>query len=416
MSWLIPRSELTPEQIRAIEFPPTEHRAILGGPGSGKTQVLLHRARHLCDRFGVGPDRFRIFVYTTVLKDYIKSALRDLSLPEHCVMTFDTWCRLFYQEHVSPKLPWDAENKKPDFAAIRAAVHRVMPEATRSMPLYDFVLVDEGQDLEEDVFTLLARIARHVTVCLDSKQQIYENGSTEAGILQRLGLRKRHLNLIDAFRVCPYLVEVAAQLIADPVEREAFREQKRTIQTERQTPLVYYARDFDSEKRVLYQMVRERQLKNDRIAILFPQKRQVFGFAEGLRAVGIEVEVPKQKGSEAAFPTHDFTSSRPKLMAYHSVKGLTFDSVFMPRLVPTSFKCVHEERIERLLFVALTRATKWAYFSTSLTKPLLVINKLLTLESSRGVTVMRGEQNDNGARPATLTPVPSSPDNDLDFL
>ena len=43
--WLVPRSDLTPEQLRAIELPPTEHRVVIGGPGSGKTQMLLHRAR-----------------------------------------------------------------------------------------------------------------------------------------------------------------------------------------------------------------------------------------------------------------------------------------------------------------------------------------------------------------------------------
>ncbi len=35
------RSELTAEQLRAIELDCTRNRMILGGPGSGKTQVLL---------------------------------------------------------------------------------------------------------------------------------------------------------------------------------------------------------------------------------------------------------------------------------------------------------------------------------------------------------------------------------------
>ena len=62
-------------------------------------------------------------------------------------------------------------------------------------------------------------------------------------------------------------------------------------------------------------MVRERQLMNDRIAILFPQNRQVFGFAQGLTEAGMEVEVPKQRSGNNTLPTHDFNSSRPKLMA-----------------------------------------------------------------------------------------------------
>lgn len=47
-------------------------------------------------------------------------------------------------------------------------------------------------------------------------------------------------------------------------------------------------------------MVRERQLMNDRIAIFLPQNRPVYGFAQGLTEAGIEVEVPKQRGSGAS--------------------------------------------------------------------------------------------------------------------
>jgi superfamily I DNA/RNA helicase len=416
MSWLIPRNELTPEQIRAIELAPTEHRAILGGPGSGKTQILLYRARHLADQLHVGNDRFRIFVYTNVLKDYIKSALSLLNLPDDTVITFDHWCRLFYQQHVNSRLPWNSEKKQPDFDGIRSAVLDRVTNGRVTLPIYDFVLVDEGQDLDEDVFTALSRIARHVTVCIDNKQQIYDNGSTEAGILYKLGLRKRNINLIEAFRVCPYLVEVAAQLIPDPAEREAFRQQKRTVQTERQTPLIYFARNFEDEKQMLYQMVRERQLMNDRIAILFPQNRQVFGFAQGLTEAGIEVEVPKQRAGNSGMPTHDFNSSRPKLMAYHSAKGLTFDSVFMPRLVPGSFQRVRPERIERLVFVALTRAAKWAYFSTSLDDSIPLFEKLLPLADTRQLTVRSGDQPGSAGTAARIDrPRPTGGDN-LDFL
>lgn len=418
MSWLLPPAELTPEQQRAVQLSPLEHRAIIGGPGSGKTQILLHRARHLCDSLGVPPERFRILVFNNVLKDYIKTALRDLRLPEENVLTFDHWCRLFYQQHVSQRLPWDQQAKQPDFAAVRRAVMQRATNGRTALPLLDFVLVDEGQDLEEEVFAFLAKISRHVTVCFDNKQQIYDSGSTEAGILHKLGIRRRNVSLIEAFRVCPYLVDVAACLIPDVTEREAFRNQTRQPQTERQTPLIYFYKHFEDEKQMLFQVVRERQLKNERIAILLPQNRQVFGFAKGLLEVSIEAEVPAQKGRASEFPVHDFASSRPKLMTYYGAKGLTFDTVLMPRLVTGSFQRTHPGRVERLLFVAITRATRWCYFSTAQEDPMpILLDKLVPLAKQQRISLLEGTASAlSETREGKECPDKNDQAKDLDFL
>jgi superfamily I DNA/RNA helicase len=413
MSWLIPTRELTPDQLRAVQMDAKEHRAIVGGPGSGKTQVLLHRARHLLDSLRSKPDRFRVFVYTNALKEYIRSAVLDLGLPEDCVSTFDQWCRAYYQSHVGGRVPWNEEEKRPDFEAIRAGV--IQHARGSNQKLFDFVLVDEAQDLEEEVFAFLRQVSAHVTVCVDNKQQIYERGTAEAAILAQLGIRKRNVSLIEAFRVCPYLVEVAAQFIPDLSEREAFRNQTRQPQVERQTPLIYSARNFEDERERLFEVIRERLLKNERVAIFLPQNRQVYGFARGLTDAGIPVEVPPQRGSKQALPAHDFASPNPKLMAFHSAKGLTFDSVFMPRLTDDAFPRTTPERVERLLFVGITRATRWCYFSSIAGRHHPMIDRILwPLAEKKLVTVRKGE----GTAPRTTPPsqTPPSEADDLDFL
>jgi len=75
-TWLVPECDLTIDQIRAVELPTDSHKVILGGPGSGKTMVLLHRARHLAQTESGQPDRFRIFVFTNVLSNYIRCPAR----------------------------------------------------------------------------------------------------------------------------------------------------------------------------------------------------------------------------------------------------------------------------------------------------------------------------------------------------
>ena len=369
MSWLIPREELSTDQIRAIELRPTQHRLILGAPGSGKTQVLLHRARHLLETGAGTKEHFHIFVFNNVLKDYIRSGLADLELPESCVTTLDHWCRTFYESNISRRLPWDKENKCPDFAQTRNGVFK---KIAGGVPLYDFVLADEGQDLEPDSFALLRQMARHVTVCMDHKQQIYDRGSTEADIVKALGLRRSDMILLDAFRCCPYIVNLAAEFIPDFAEREAFKNQTRTVQTEIETPLLFESTDWEEERDRLESVLRERLMVDKSIGILLPQNRQVEGFAKGLRESGLEVETQKSTGLH-------FGTSLPKVLTYHSAKGLTFETVLLPRLVAKSFPRASPERLERLLYVGITRAIKWVYLSTNTSTPVESLEKVRRL-------------------------------------
>lgn len=354
-TWLVPRSDLTTEQIRAIELPTDENKAVMGGPGSGKTMVLLHRAQHLAQSGNVPPDRFRVFVFTNVLSTYIKSALDVLGIPEGCVSTFDDWCKRYYEAHIGKKVPWNKAARRPDFAAIRDGVFAYCEKTRSAAGLFDFVLVDEAQDLDRRCYRLLTGIARHVTVCMDHNQQIYDDGSNENQILDTLGLKHRQLALLETFRCCPYIAEMAALYIQDPSQRAAYLQQTKTAQTDIETPLLYQASDFEDEKAMLIEMVKARVRKGERVGILLHQKRQVFGFAKGLREAGLEVDTQDNL---------DFSSDTPKVITYHSAKGLTFDSVLLPRLTPRSFPKTSSSRIERLLFVALTRATRWAYLST----------------------------------------------------
>jgi superfamily I DNA/RNA helicase len=245
-TWLVPREEMTPEQLRAIELDPHQNRVILGGPGSGKTQILLHRGRYLRERFQIRPDGFRIFVYTNALKAYIQSALKLLDLPDESVSTLDSWCMSFFREKIGGRTPWNSKAKCPDFSAIRKAVLKTLVAGGQKP--YDFVLVDEAQDLDAEAFRLLAAMANHITVCADHRQQIYDHGSEIESILKWLRVHRGNVSLLETYRCCPYIVQLASQLIDDAGERDAYVRQARTGQTERETPLLIYSRDASSEK------------------------------------------------------------------------------------------------------------------------------------------------------------------------
>lgn len=390
MSWLVPRNELTVAQSRAVEMDAKQHRLVLGSPGSGKTLVLLHRARHLLDEADVAPERYRIFVFTNSLKAYIRTALDDLRLPADSVTTFDGWCQEFYKEHVNRTLPRDG--RTPDFEAIRHGVWETVRSMSHAMPLYDFVMVDEGQDLDARAYAIITTVAAHVTVFMDHKQQIYERGVGERDLLAGLGLRRRTSTLLDAYRCSPYVVRTAAAFIRNPEESSRFIRQNPPIEKgERQPPLLYLAHDFEDERANLIDVIRTRIDKGERIAVLFPTRKHVFGYAQGLNDAGVEVEVPARPGrrDRSGLPTIDFSTLRPKAMPYPSAKGLTFDTVLMPLLERAKFsRRLNPALLERWLFVGASRAIRWLYFSAT-EGECVFLERLDELARERQLTIQR---------------------------
>ena len=356
MHWLIPFSSLTPAQQDAVQMDTRSHKAIVGGPGAGKTLVLLQRLNLLFHRAGKNPDVVRLFVYTNTLKEFIRAGNDVLEVPDECILTFDKWCFDTYQTHVDQRLP--KTDGKTDFDAIRAGVFHAIESGKLPTPIFDYVLIDEAQDMDVGAIEMLKRVARHITVCMDGKQQLYDSGISEPEALTRLGLSRHNTALLAAFRCNPMVTELAAQFIPDESRRQDFMRQASNVEMDRSRPLFYVADNDPDEAAHLIEMARLRLSYGDSIAVLFPLQRQVHGFAKEFKKAGIDVEVQKKWGEPI-----DFSNPLPKLMTYHQAKGLTFDSVFLPRLNQSSFQGKMSERIGHLCFVGVSRAVKWVYMS-----------------------------------------------------
>ena len=365
MTWLIPREDLSDVQIRAVEMDMKSHRVVLGSPGAGKSMVVLHRTRNLLDTHSVSPTRCRVFAFTNSLKDYMQSAVSDLRIQDEVVTTFDHWCREFYTQYVNPRLPW--KKRAPDFDAIRKAVLEYVKH-NRCYELIDVAIVDEGQDLDIRAYEILKTVAKHVTVFMDHKQQVFDGGSHLADVLDTLGTDRKNTTMLGTYRCSPYIADVAMAFIQDRREQSQFREQVRTTNDgSRQMPGLYIAENNQDELENLIETLQIRIGRDKTCGILMPTRRLVYGYAQALRAAGLDVEVPprpgKRKNDDDALSTHDFSTKRPKLMAYPSAKGLTFDDVLMPFMSLDRFPNFDIDLLRRWIFVGITRATDWVYFS-----------------------------------------------------
>jgi len=406
MGWLVPFSSLTPEQQNATLMPTEGHRVLVGGPGSGKTLVLLHRFAYLFQRNGSKTDSCRMFVFTTTLKDFIKAALPDAGVPADLVTTFDKWCADVYRAHIHARLPRKVVGKvnKPDFAAIREAVHEAVTKRGLLKHSYDFVVVDEGQDLTTQAVEIVASVAKHVTVAMDGKQQLYDEGAAEDGILKALGLKRRNVALVAGYRCNPMVTALAAHFLSTPGQAEEFQAQARNAKGDRQRPLLLVAPDWQAEKSRIAELMRMRFAQGDSVGVLLPRRNLVFGYAKGFRELGIDVVTDGREGVE-------FGDPRPKILTYHEAKGLTFDAIFLPRLDTTAFTEHLLRRQMPLMFVGVSRAIRWACLSTLDGRMISPIHEIVTGGTNEYVEVQKMEKAETGE----VVTVEFDPDEELPF-
>jgi superfamily I DNA/RNA helicase len=300
-----------------------------------------------------------VFVFTNVIKEYIRSGIQFLGLPEESVSTFDHWCRIIYESRISRRLP--RLGKSIDFDQIRTSVLYLFRKKQELQKTLDFVLVDEGQDLTAQAYEILNLAAQHITVFADPQQQIFDNGTSISVILEKLGLNNNNAALLGAYRNAPYVAQLASRFIEDAQKRSQYLLQVNKEQKVREHPLCYVAPNHEKEIDRLAEIVSQRQAMNEQIGIIVPTNRQVFGFAKGLEQRGVTVE----KAAAGKDNSYDFSNSLPKIVTYFSAKGLTFDSVLLPRLTESAFSWIEDNSLRsRIFFVGIARATQWAYLST----------------------------------------------------
>ncbi|MBI4854584.1 MAG: AAA family ATPase [Acidobacteria bacterium] len=433
---LASKSELTPAQARVIEMSATENRVIFGVVGTGKTQLLLHRARYLSDSLKVPSNRYHIFVHNNVLKTYLRSSLALLNIPETALSTFNSWCLNFYRYHINTLLP-ENHDKTPQFDLIRKGIlgkikfsdnssffdnifHsmlNIVRSNTITMPIYDFVLVDDGQELDSISIDIISTIARHVTIVADDKHKINTSGLSSTELLIKLKQRySLHLN--GAFRSSPFIINLAAQFIDDLELRKNYLFEAKTPEGEKETPVLYYAANALDEKNKLIEVMRNRLIKGENVAVLLFNDNQVNEFAEALKDPRLEVKkILSSPRSDGSLNKLDFSNDCPKLITFQNAQGLTFDTVIIPQLINNGhFKTLAVDQVQKILFSAITRATKWVFLSTHNADSLPLLSKITPLKEQGMLNIQTFVPRRMVKKFTVPTHIPAETDDLIDIL
>jgi superfamily I DNA/RNA helicase len=433
---LASKNELTPAQARVMEMNTTENRVIFGVSGTGKTQMLLHRARYLSDSLKIPSNRYHIFVTSNILKSYLRPSLSLLNIPETALSTFDSWCINFYRYHINTVLP-ENDDKSPQLDLIRKGIlgkikfsdnssffdnifhsmlNMVRPN-TVSVPLYDFVLVDDGQELDNTSLEIINTIAKHTTVVADDKHKLNDKGLSSTELL--IKFRQRYsLHLNGAFRSSPFIINLAAQLIDDHETRKNYLYEAKTPEGEKETPVLYYAANAQDERNKLIEVMRNRLIKGENVAVLLFNDQMVNEFSELLKDPRLEIKkILSSPKNDAISNKFDFSNDCPKLISFQNSRGLTFDTVIIPQLTSSGyFKDLSPLQIQKILFSAITRATKWVFLSTLNADSLPTLNKITPLKEQGALNIQTFVPRRMVKKFTVPTHVPAETDDLIDIL
>ena len=113
------------------------------------------------------------------------------------------------------------------------------------------------------------------------------------------------------------------------------------------------------------------------VAILFPDNDYVKSVYDQLKALGgnYELRYNDRENFRNSQDSLNFGSTNPKVMTYHSAKGLQFETVFLPYIENFS----GDESDRKALYVAMTRTYRNLYvmYSSILPSPLNKIDSSL---------------------------------------
>ena len=354
------------------------HRVIHGVAGSGKTMILVHRARLLARE--AEPARpVLVLCYNRALADRIEALIApDEPLRARLqVRTFHGWCAELARRH-RIAVPAAPEGQDDADAPARLAQAVIAAADAGRVPLggHHAVLIDEAHDFEDGWLRLAAAMtdpaARRLLVLYDDAQSIYQRlrrrfSFTSVGIQARGRTSVLRLNYRNTAEVLGLALRFARGLLP---ERGRDREAGRDDEDDRVTgvapsssgrrgprPVLIRARSEHEEAELLAARIADAVVAGTplgEIAVLCRTRAQMAPIAEALARRGL----PLQSMGSAGFQHFDWSQAGIRLVTLHSAKGLEFAHVHVAGLQRLPWRDETLEDAVRLVYVAMTRATQ----------------------------------------------------------
>ncbi|MEU5031416.1 AAA family ATPase [Streptomyces milbemycinicus] len=336
--------DLEIEQRAVIDLPFHGSYVITGASGSGKTMMAVYRAWALA----TAGREVALFTRSNLLHQYLAQMAPDLTESLN-VTTYHRWIRDFWRWRFRTEPPQtDEDGWHYDWTEMQrdCVMRRVGSTA--------HLVIDEGQNLPVAFYQLCQILGVGVTVCADENQLIGDDESTVSEICRALAMRADSIVLRENRRNTREIAKLASEFCEEAVGEI-------TLPTRvGRTPIVLKVPSLEYLLTGVSQYFNAHPERS--IGIICRSTHLLRGIQSELTRLGLAKYTQAYVHDDRYRDTVDFSSRPIRIVSTASMKGLEFDSVFVPDLDaytedPTSLDA------RRRFFLLCTRAREDLHFA-----------------------------------------------------
>ena len=318
-SWDVDEESMDDDQLDLIEMNIDKSMLVTGCAGSGKSVIAMHKAEQVA-KTGAS---VILIAYTKSLSAFMREGIDEKTLPYR-----------FYHHY-----RWREKLK---------------------MPSADYIIVDEIQDFtREEILEFMGAAKKAYFFFGDSAQSIYKQYGKNTISIEEIsaltGLTP--MQLYNNYRLPRTIAKITQGYVGvnvNPYEDKIYQNKEKAL------PHFVHLDGLDEQITAIQSLIEKYTrniFDNQTIGILLPSNDLVIKICQKLQELDIPCEFKyTDDNSDRFVDILDFESFLPKLMTYHSAKGLQFDVVILPMYVGA-----FDDESRKALYVAMTRTMHHLY-------------------------------------------------------